>query len=279
MIADNVKKILLSNKAVAKKMYGQNFLLDKNILEKIINYGIVTKEDNVIEIGPGIGCLTEFLAMNAKQVLCYEIDNEMVSILSDVLNNYSNIAIENIDFLKANINNDIKRYFDNAETLKVISNLPYNITTPTLFKLLNETDIPFFLFMIQKEVGLRLTGKPSTKDYNALSVLMKYKTNSEIVATVSPNSFFPAPKVESVLLKVQIVKNDYGLKNEAKFIDFIQNIFLQRRKTLVNNINASYGIQKDEIEKKIMMLGYNQTIRSEALNLEEIINIYRIMFE
>ena len=208
MIADEVVRILNNKNLFAKKQYGQNFLVDKNILNKIVDISEITKEDTVIEIGPGMGCLTEYLCIYAKKVICYEIDKDMINILNENLTSkYSNLVIVNQDFLKV----DLSEYenTNECESVKVVANLPYYITTPIIFKLLSETKIKQFTFMVQKEVGERLTGKPNTKDYNALSVVMDYKTNSRLICKVRPNSFYPAPKVESVLLMVKTKKNRF----------------------------------------------------------------------
>ena len=231
MIADKVHKILKEKEMYAKKQYGQNFLIDKNVLNKIIDISEVTKEDTVIEIGPGMGCLTEFLCMNAKQVICYEIDKDMVEILEDnLLPNYSNLKIINQDFLKVDLSDYL--ILENCKNVKVVANLPYYITTPIIFKLLSETHINQYTFMVQKEVGARLTGKPNTKDYNSLSVVMNYKTNSTIAYKVRPNSFYPAPNVDSVLLLVKTKQNDCEPNFEANFIKFVQEIFIQRSQEL-----------------------------------------------
>lgn len=274
MICDNVVQILNNYKIYAKKIYGQNFLRDKNILEKIINVSNITKEDIVVEIGPGIGCLTEFLALNAKKVIAYEIDGDMISILRDTLKTYCNIEIRHIDFLKA----DLSEYA-NKDNVKVVANLPYYITTAIITKLLGETDISQYTFMVQKEVGQRMTGKPKTKDYNALSVLMKYKTNSMIVGEVSRNSFCPVPNVESALLLVKKKKSDYEPKNEANFIKFTQIIFAQRRKTIVNNISRAYGIKKEKIEEELVSQGLKKELRAEELSDYQIYCIYKSLFE
>jgi 16S rRNA (adenine1518-N6/adenine1519-N6)-dimethyltransferase len=278
MIVKQTKAILNKYQMYAKKMYGQNFLINSNVLDVIVKNSDINKETCVIEIGPGIGSLTEMLALNAKKVLAYEIDSDMVTILQDTLASYDNVIIENVDILKANINDDIKKYFNGDEVI-VVANLPYYITTPIIFKLLEETEIKKFLFMVQKEVGKRLTGKPKTKDYNALSVLMEYKTRSKIIYNVPRNSFFPEPNVDSVLIKIEAIKNDYTLNNEANFVKFIQACFLQRRKTLVNNLAEAYQMAKDDIIKTLVNQSFNEMIRAEELSLDDIVTIYKTLFE
>lgn len=262
----------------AKKGFGQNFLVDENILKKIITSANLSKNDGVIEIGPGIGALTEFLGKYAKKVLCFEIDKTLINVLEDNLD-MSNIVIKNKDFLKVNLKEEIQ-YFNECKRILVISNLPYYITTPIIFKLLEDNlGINSYYFMVQKEVGQRITGVPKTKDYNALSVLMKYKTESEILFPVPRKCFMPSPNVDSVIIKIVYDKMDLGIINESHFSKFIQNLFYQRRKTLVNNLNATYNISKDQISKVLVGLNYSTTIRSEELNIIEISQLYKKIFE
>lgn len=274
MICDNVKSILAENKIFAKKNYGQNFLIDKNILKKIISIAKISSEDTVLEIGPGLGCLTEFLALNCKKVIAYEIDINMVNILQDTLKAYSNVEIRHLDFMNANLEE-----FEQMSNVKVVANLPYYITTAIISKLLTETKISSYIFMVQKEVAQRITGKPNTKDYNALSVLMDYHTISEMKCLVSPNCFYPAPKVESALIDVKCKQNDYKPKNELNFVNFIYNIFSQRRKTILNNINTQYRIKKEIILEKLNDLKIKDSARAEELTTLQIFNLYSALFE
>ena len=276
MIADDVLKILSSKNMYAKKHFGQNFLVDKNVLKKIVEISNITKEDTVIEIGPGMGCLTAFLCLNAKKVICYEIDADMVKILEEnLLTKYDNATIINNDFLKESL----EEYNNEGlcQNVKVVANLPYYITTPIIFKLLSETKISQFTFMVQKEVGDRLTGKPSTKDYNALSVAMSFKTNSQLVCKVKPNSFYPAPNVDSALLLVKAKQTDCSTNFEANFLKFTQEIFSQRRKTVVNNLNGKYGLNKAELNDLLIKNDININLRAETMTVGEIINLYNIV--
>lgn len=276
MIVDEIYKTLKEKKLYAKKQYGQNFLIDKNVLNKIISISNVTKEDTVIEIGPGMGCLTEFLCLNAKKVICYEIDKDMVNILNNsIVKQYDNVSIINNDFLKEDLS--IYNNEEKCTNIKVVANLPYYITTPIIFKLLSETKISQFTFMVQKEVGERLTGKPNTKDYNALSVVMQLKTDSKLVAKVGPNSFYPAPNVDSVLLLVKTIKNDLEANLEAEFIKFVQDIFAQRRKTIINNINDKYGKNKQQLIEIFEKNNININVRAESLDLNEIKDLFNIV--
>lgn len=269
-------KILNKYNIRAKKGFGQNFLIDENILKKIINSSGVTKEDGVIEIGPGIGALTEHLCINASKVIAYEIDNDMVEILNNELKEYSNLKIINEDFLKTNLDNF--DYFNNCERVLVISNLPYYITTPIITKLLEGDIVEEMYLMVQKEVGMRLSGKPKTKDYNALSVFMAYKSECKIEFEVPRNCFLPVPNVDSVIISVKKVKNNLNVNNEAKFLKFIQAIFAQRRKTTVNNISNLYSFSKEELSKILENLGFSSSVRSEELTLEDIYKIYITIF-
>lgn len=279
MIVDRTKQILNENNAFAKKNFGQNFLISKSILEKIIKEADLNKEDYVIEIGPGLGSLTEFLCLNAKRVLCYEIDEKMVEILDKTLEAYDNKKIILGDFLKQNVEKDIEDYFGKDAKIKVIANLPYYITTPIMFRLLEIDNIVEEIFMVQKEMGDRFTGEVNTKDYNALSVFVKYHTETKKAFIVGKNNFFPAPNVDSVILHSFIQKKDYGLNNEANFLKFVRNAFVQRRKTFVNNISNAYQKSKTEIEDVLVEMGYDKSIRSETLKLEEFVNIYKKIFE
>jgi len=279
MIVNQTKQILNKYSTFAKKAYGQNFLIKEHVIDEIVKNSGIDKNTFVIEIGPGIGALTEALAINAKKVLCYEIDTQMVEILKDTLSNYDNVMIKNIDFLKVDIDKDIDEIFEKGYEVKVVANLPYYITTPIIFKLLESKKITELMFMVQKEVGARLTGKPQTKDYNALSVLMKYKTESRIVSNVSRKCFFPEPNVDSVLLHIKVVKTDYGLTNEPKFLEFIRKLFDQRRKTIVNNLHSFYKFDKAEIEQKMIELGFDINLRAEALDISQIVSLYIAIFE
>ena len=279
MIVDNTRKILAQNEMFAKKQYGQNFLVNKQVLEKIISLSNLNKETAVIEVGPGLGALTEFLAINAGKVLCYEIDANMISILKSTLINYNNVEIMQQDILDANILDDIKEHLTDFDRVVVVANLPYYITTPIIMKFLQETNISEFTLMVQKEVGQRLSGKPKTKEYNALSVLMNYTGETTIDYKVPKNSFLPEPKVESVVLRINKKKNDYALINESNFFSFIRHMFSQRRKTLLNNLLGKTPLNKDEIVDLLMALNLNPSVRAEELDLDSIIKLYKVIYE
>ena len=272
MTKEQVKKILEQNDIIVKKQYGQNFLLDDNILKNIVKSAELKKDTNVIEIGPGLGFLTNYLQQATTNVLCYEIDEQMVEHLNEL--NY-NISIINDDFLKRNLNKDFKNIFDNSNNITLVANLPYYITTPILLKVLEETTrIDKMIVMMQTEVAKRLCGKPSTKDYNALSVLIQYFTNPRIIFNVSPKSFFPEPNVESSV--VMIEKKEEPLlevENLDFFLKFNRNIFAQRRKTLYNNIQKAYNYDKELIKKIIKENNLDESVRSEELDVSQIVKL------
>lgn len=261
-----------------KKSFGQNFLIDENILRKIVNVSKITKEDGVIEIGPGIGALTEHLLINAKKVLAYEIDTRMIEVLETELKDYDNLKIINEDVLKIDQVYD-ENYFKECKRVVIVSNLPYYITTPIISKLLlNEPKIEEMYLMVQKEVGLRLSGKPKTKDYNALSVFMAYLSECRVEFDVSRNCFLPAPNVNSVVISIKRIEREITVNNESHFLKFIQNIFIQRRKTFVNNLSKAYKIDKEKVMDILRTNGYKESLRSEELSLEEIYKLYKEIF-
>ena len=262
----------------AKKKFGQNFLIDNNIVKKIVSTANIDKDTGVIEIGPGIGAMTEILAMNAGKVLCYEIDEDMVKILSEVITN-DNVKVIHNDFLKVNILEDIS-YFEGLKRIVVVSNLPYYITTPIIFKLLDHSDvISSMYFMVQKEVCTRLTACEGNKDYGSLSVLIKLNGIAKQEFIVTRNCFYPAPNVDSAIVSIVINKNDCSLKNDPNFLKFVQNIFEQKRKTLYNNISSKYDVSKEKVYEVFKEIGLEESIRAEKLSLEKIIKIYEMLIK
>ena len=262
----------------AKKKFGQNFLIDNNIVKKIVSTANIGKETGVIEIGPGIGAMTEILAMNAGKVLCYEIDEDMVKILSEVITN-DNVKVIHNDFLKVNILEDIS-YFEGLKRIVVVSNLPYYITTPIIFKLLDHSDvISSMYFMVQKEVCTRLTACEGNKDYGSLSVLIKLNGIAKQEFIVTRNCFYPAPNVDSAIVSIVINKDDCSLKNDPNFLKFVQNIFEQKRKTLYNNISSKYDVSKEKVYEVFKEIGLEESIRAEKLSLEKIIKIYEMLIK
>lgn len=273
MQASEIKKILEENNISVKKQYGQNFLMDDNIIKKICEISNIDKETNVIEIGPGLGFLTKELSQRAKQVLCYEVDGDMIKILTNKFSS-SNVIIKYQDFLKANIDEDIKKIFS-SDNVIVVANLPYYITTAILTKILNESKyIKQLTVMMQQEVAQRICGTPSTKDYNALSVLIQYYTNTTNAIKVPSSVFFPAPKVDS---SVVLIKKKDTIANkvldEKYFKTFIYTIFAQRRKTLINNLKKLPKFDYEKTSEIFNELNIDLSVRAEKLSVDEIVNL------
>ncbi len=267
-----INSILKENDIKIKKKFGQNFLVDNNILNGIVNASELNKNIGVIEIGPGLGSLTEHLVNNAGFVLCYEIDSELISYLEDNLKSYSNFKILNQDILEADINNDIETYFKNYDRIYVVANLPYYITTPIILGLLEKTDrISKYVMMMQKEVADRICGNPKTKDYNALSIAIKYRAEAKKAFNVSRECFIPAPNVDSSVIVLNVYENKkYNVLDEEFFFKFIRLCFSQRRKTLINNLQNYYD--KDFIVEMLNHFNIKLTVRSEELDIIDFIN-------
>ncbi len=261
-----------------KKKYSQNFLLDENIIKKIVNSADINENSYVIEIGPGFGALTKYLVKQSKKLLLYEIDNDLIPHLNNLFKDKDNIHIEHQDFLKVeNIDSDISKYLDNASDVIVISNLPYHITTPIIMKILEESHkINRLVLMMQLEVAQRLTSKPNTKDYNALSIIIQDQSDAKYMFKVPKTVFKPRPQVDSAVIRLDIYNDK---ERNPHFYHFVHQCFSQRRKTLVNNINSSYSIEKEEIKILLDKLDINDKIRAEALSLEEIKNLYKVFKE
>ncbi len=267
----NIKEIINSEKIIAKKKYGQNFLVDQNVLKNIIAKANI-ENSNIIEIGPGIGSLTEHLVKKAKKIVCYEIDKDMVDILNKNFDN-ENLYILHKDFLKCDLDEDIKNYFSNEDVI-VVSNLPYYITTAILTKIIEETKkIKRIVVMVQKEVAERFCGKPSTKDYNGLSVLIQYYTNTKILFDVSPKCFIPEPDVTSSVIMIERRDELMHVKDEKFFLKFNKWIFSMRRKTLYNNIKKYINISKEEIEQVYCKNNLDINVRAENLTVEQIVKL------
>lgn len=267
----DIKRIIINEQIKAKKQYGQNFLINKNILTKIVDCSNIENK-NVIEVGPGLGSLTEYLLQKAKKVVCYEIDSDMVKILNSNFNN-TNLTILQSDFLKVDLKQDINDYFDNEE-VTLVANLPYYITTAILTKVLEESKkVGKIVVMVQKEVAKRLAGKPSTKDYNSLSVLIQYYMEAHILFNVSPKSFIPEPAVDSSIILLERKKQTLPLTSEAFFLKFNRAIFVQRRKTIYNNLKSSFGYNKEMIESILIKHNLSLNVRAEELTVEQIVSL------
>ena len=256
-----------------KKQFGQNFLTDSHILEKIVEASEVTKKDAVIEIGPGSGALTEVLCEQAGFVLAYEIDKDLLPILEQNLKAFSNYKILNQDILKANILSDISLYLEKYNTIYLVANLPYYITTPILTGLLSQKlPISRYVMMMQLEVADRICGKPSTKDYNALSLWIEYRALAKKIMKVPRTVFIPSPNVDSAVVRLDVYKDPpMYCENERALFFVIQGAFAQRRKTLENNLSLKYD--KKFVQNMLLSLGLSLKCRAEELTLSDFIKI------
>lgn len=275
-----VEQILLEHGISVKKKFGQNFLLDKNVLTKIATSLNTNESKNTIEIGPGLGFLTNELVKQSENLVLYEIDEEMVSFLST--KSFPHTTIRNIDILQVNLEKEIQEYFKD-ESVSLIANLPYYITTAILTKFLTETkQVENMVVMMQKEVAERICGKPKTKDYNALSVFIQYYSNAKILFNVSPQSFYPAPEVESSVVLIKRKEIENKAINEDEFNKFVKDIFSQRRKTLMNNISKSSilnKVSKEYVKEILEKQGHSLSVRSEELSVNEIVNLFNDIYK
>ncbi len=257
-----------------KKSFGQNFLTDTNILQKIVDTAEIDENVNVIEIGPGIGALTEFLAENAAEVMAFEIDDRLVPILADTLRDFDNVRVVNEDILKSDLQARIKEFANPNLPIKVVANLPYYITTPILMHLI-ESGIPFseFVVMMQREVADRISAQPNSKSYGSLSIAVQYYMTAKVAFIVPRTVFVPAPNVDSAILKM--VRRDQpavGVKDEAFFFKVSKASFTHRRKTLWNNLTSYFGKSnevKTKLESALDNAELSPSVRGEALNLQE----------
>jgi len=259
---------------VFKKSFGQNFLKDENIVEKIVNCAEIEENSLVIEIGPGAGALTKKLSKKAKFVLAYEIDTRLETILDKELINISNVDIIFDDFLKRDLKNDIEKY--SFEHLYVVANLPYYITTPIINKLIDEISIDKIVIMIQKEVADRFAALPGGRDYGSLSVFLNYHFDVKKEFIVKRQNFIPQPNVDSIVIKLTTKKNKLLVKNEEKFFKLIRDSFKFKRKTLRNNLKGYDLIKIEETLKKYHL---DLSVRSEQLSLEIFVDIANNLFD
>lgn len=263
-----------------QKKFGQNFLINTSILEEIIDAAEITREDFVLEIGPGIGTMTQYLCEAAREVVAVEIDTNLIPILGDTLSVYDNVEVMNADILKV----DIAKLADErngGKPIKVVANLPYYITTPIIMGLF-ESHVPIdsITIMVQKEVADRMQEGPGSKEYGALSLAVQYYAKPEIVVNVPPSCFMPQPKVGSAVIRLTRHENPpVDVDNEKLMFQVIRASFNQRRKTLANGLNnfGSFSLGKEEIQKSIEELGVPVNIRGEALSLEQFAKLSNII--
>lgn len=268
----NTIEVLQKYRFNFQKKFGQNFLIDTHVLDKIIDASGVTEDDFVLEIGPGIGTMTQYLCERAGEVVAVEIDKNLIPILSDTLKNYSNVTVINEDILKLDICK-LAEEKNQGKPIKVVANLPYYITTPIIMGLF-ESHVPIdsITIMVQKEVAERMQEGPGSKEYGALSLAVQYYAKPEIVANVPPNCFMPRPNVGSAVIRLtRHEKPPVEVEDEKLMFRIIRASFNQRRKTLANGLNNSPEIHlpKEVIQESIVSLGVPENIRGEALSLEQ----------
>ena len=277
----NTIEILQKYKFVFQKKFGQNFLIDEHVLEKIISAAGIGPDDFVVEIGPGIGTMTQYLAHAARGVAAVEIDKALIPILQDTLSAYDNVTVINEDVLKVDLK-ELAEKMNEGRPVKVVANLPYYITTPIIMGLF-ESHVPVesITVMVQKEVAERMQAGPGTKDYGALSLAVQYYAEPYIVANVPPNCFMPRPNVGSAVIRLQVHKNpDIRVKDESLMFRIIRASFNQRRKTLQNSIShdPQLGISKEVVARILEEMGLSATIRGEALSLQQFAQFSDLVF-
>lgn len=278
----NTIEIIQKYEFMFQKKFGQNFLIDTHVLEKIITAAGVTKEDFVLEIGPGIGTMTQFLAEHARQVIAVEIDKNLIPILEETLEEYTNVTVVNEDILKVDIKSMTEQY-NGGHPIKVVANLPYYITTPIIMGLF-ESNVPIdnITVMVQKEVADRMQEGPGSKDYGALSLAVQYYARPEIVANVPPNCFIPRPGVGSAVIRLtRHREKPVQVKDPELMFKIIRASFNQRRKTLQNGLNNSPELpySKEQVAAAIEKMGLPQSIRGEALTLSQFAELSDILWE
>ncbi|TFJ93008.1 16S rRNA (adenine(1518)-N(6)/adenine(1519)-N(6))-dimethyltransferase RsmA [Lentibacillus salicampi] len=256
-----------------KKSLGQNFIIDTNILNHIIQKAGIDKRKGVVEIGPGIGALTEQLAVNADKVVAYEIDQRLFPVLEDTLAAYDNVQVIHQDILEANVTDMMEAHFKPGQPIHVVANLPYYITTPILMKLLRENlPVTSFTVMIQKEVAERMAAAPNNKRYGSLSIAVQYYTEAEVIMNVPKSVFMPPPNVDSSVLKLTRRENaPVQVVDESFFFDLVKACFAQRRKTLRNNLIRHFKASLDNqtVSNGLQQAGIDEARRGESLNMEE----------
>ena len=277
----NTIEILKKYDFMFQKRFGQNFLIDTHVLEKIIKSAEITKDDLVLEIGPGIGTMTQYLCENAREVIAVEIDKNLIPILeNDTLAEYDNVTIINEDILKLDLNELVEKR-NGGNRIKVVANLPYYITTPIIMGLF-ESHVPLqnITVMVQKEVADRMQAGPGSKDYGALSLAVQYYAKPYIAANVPQNCFMPRPNVGSAVIRLTLHEEPpVKVKDEALLFALIRASFNQRRKTLVNGLTnaAELNYTKEEVQAALEEMGLSATVRGEALTLEQFASLANLL--
>lgn len=278
----NTLEIIKKYEFMFQKKFGQNFLIDENVVRKIVREAGVTKDDFVLEIGPGIGTMTQILCENAREVVAVEIDSKLIPILNETLSPYDNVTVIHQDVLKLDINKLVNEK-NQGKPIKVVANLPYYITTPIIMGLF-ESKVPLesITIMVQKEVADRMQVGPGTKDYGALSLAVQYYADPQIILNVPASCFMPRPNVDSAVIRLtRHVNTPVVVDNEKLLFGIIRASFNQRRKTLANGLNNSGEIHlaKDIIQEAIEEMGLSPSVRGEALSLDQFANLANIIYK
>ncbi len=279
-IPQNTIDVLQKHNFHFQKKYGQNFLIDTTVLDRIISAAEITKDDCVLEIGPGIGTMTQYLAEAAREVVAVEIDKALIPILQETLSAYDNVTILNDDILKVDINRIVEEK-NSGKPIKVVANLPYYITTPIIMGLF-ESHVPLksITIMVQKEVADRMQVGPGTKDYGALSLAVQYYAKPQIVANVPPNCFIPRPNVGSAVIRLtRYEQPPVKVENEHRMFALIRASFNQRRKTLVNGLSnaAELQVSKEQVLAALETMGLPATVRGETFTLEQFAELSKLL--
>ena len=281
-IPKNTIEVLQKYNFTFQKKFGQNFLIDTRVLERIISEAKIGQDDMVLEIGPGIGTMTQYLCESAREVIAVEIDQNLIPILEDTLKEYDNVTVINEDILKLDINKIVEEKNGNRP-IKVVANLPYYITTPIIMGLFeNKVNVDSITIMVQKEVADRMQSGPGSKDYGALSLAVQYYSKPEIVANVPPNCFMPRPNVSSAVIRLKKHEQPFvEVKDEKLMFKIIRASFNQRRKTLTNGIKNSpeLSFSKEQVAEALGAMGLNENLRGEALTLSQFSKISDILSE
>lgn len=277
-VPQNTIAVLQKYNFVFQKKFGQNFLIDSHVLEKIVEAAQITPEDCVLEIGPGIGTMTQYLAESAREVVAVEIDRALIPILQDTLSAYDNVTVLNEDIMKVDVW-QIVRERNQGRPIKVVANLPYYITTPIVMSLL-ESHVPLqsITIMVQKEVADRMQVGPGTKDYGALSLAIQYYAEPEVVARVPANCFMPRPNVDSTVIRLtRYQEPPVEVQDEKYLFSLIRASFNQRRKTLVNGLSNGLGISREQVTAALEEMGLSATVRGETLTLEQFARLSNLL--
>lgn len=276
------KEIIQRHGFSFKKSLGQNFLIDQNILTKIVDAAGLGSSKGALEIGPGIGALTERLAQQAKTVTAIEIDRRLIPILEEVLEPYPHVHVEQADVLKVDLKELFERRFHDVDSVSVVANLPYYVTTPILMKLLEEKlPLENIVVMIQKEVAERMAAKPGSKDFGSLSIAVQYYSEPELICTVPHTVFIPQPNVESAVIRLKVRQTPpVDVTSEEHFFDVVRASFTQRRKTISNNLKTRYAKEgRERIDAVLEQAGIQPSRRGETLSLQEFATLSNLLLE